>query len=108
MMAVNAGRSWNATEIGSRKNTVAPPDTRHNVTITSTSTAVDAQSVHRGSGPRSTATNHSTAAAAYSPRITAYSPGSQWSTSQIQTRAPMRQINGRRRMAETRTGSTAK
>jgi hypothetical protein len=49
MIAVNAGRSWKATEIGSRKKTgssaaVAPPDTRHSVMITNRSTAVDAQS----------------------------------------------------------------
>ena len=53
--------------------------------ITVRSTAVDAQSPHRGTGPFSTATNHNTAAAAYTPRITAYNSGSQWSTSQIHT-----------------------
>jgi hypothetical protein len=68
MIAVNEGRSWNAA--------VAPPETRHNVMITSRSTAVDAQSPNRGSGPRNTATNHNNATAAYTPRITAYNPGS--------------------------------
>ena len=113
MTAVNVGRSWNATEIGSRKKTgssaaVAPPDTRHSVMITIRSTAVDAQSPHRGTGPFSTATNHNTAAAAYTPRITAYNPGSQWSTSQIHTSTAIRPISGSRRIAETRTGSAAK
>ena len=113
MIAVNAGRSWNATEIGSRKKTgssaaVAPPDTRHSVMITNRSTAVDAQSPHRGTGPFNTATSHSTAATAYTPRITAYSPGSQWSTSHIHTSTAIRPISGSRRIAETRTGSAAK
>ena len=112
-IAVSHGRSPNATEIGSRKNTgssadVAPPDTRHSATITSRSTIVDAQSAHRGTGPRSTAISHSTAATAYAPRITAYSSGSQWSTSQIHTRTAISPISGRRRIAETRTGSGAR
>ena len=68
-IAVSIGRSWKATEIGSRKNTgssaaVAPPDTRHSTTTTSTSTAVDAQSAQRGTGPRSTTITHTTAATA--------------------------------------------
>src|ERR1700750_440941 len=109
-MAVSAGRSPNATEIGSRKNTgssadVAPPDTRHSATITNRSTIVDVQPAHLATGPRSTAISHSTAATAYTPRITAYSSGSQWSTSHIQTSTAIRQINGNRRIAETRTGS---
>ncbi len=113
IVAVNAGRSWNATEIGSRKKTsssaaVAPPDTRHSVMITIRSTAVDAQSPHRGTGPFSTATSHSTAATAYTPRITAYNPGSQWSTSHIHTSTAIRPISGSRRIAETRIGSAAK
>src|SRR5215207_767258 len=113
MTAVITGRSWNATEIGSRKNTgsnaaVAPPDTTHSVTITIRSTAVDAQSPHRGAGPLSTATNHNAAATAYTPRITAYKPGNQWFTSQIHTSTAIRPISGSRSIAETRTGSAAR
>ena len=113
MIAVNVGRSWKATEIGSRKKTgssaaVAPPDARHSVMITIRSTAVDAQSPHRGTGPLSTATNHNSAAAAYTPRITAYKPGNQWFTSQIHTSTAIRPISGSRSIAETRTGSAAR
>ena len=81
---------------------------RHSLMITNRSTAVDAQSPHRGTGPFSTAISHTSAATAYTPRITAYNPGSQWSTSQIQTSTAIRPINGSRRIAETRTGSAAK
>ncbi len=87
---------------------MAPPDTKHSAMMTTTSTVVEAQSAHRGTGPRSTANSHSTAATAYTPRIAAYNSGSQWSTSQIQTRTAIRQISGSRRIAETRTGSAAK
>ena len=50
-IAVRRGRSWNATEIGNRKNTgssadVAPPETRHSATTAVTSATVDAQSAH--------------------------------------------------------------
>jgi len=82
MIAVNAGRSWNATEIGSRKKTgssaaVAPARHQAQRDDDRQSTAVDAKSPHRGTGPLSTASNTNTAAAAYTPRITAYNPGSQ-------------------------------
>jgi hypothetical protein len=48
------------------------------------------------------------ATTAYTPRIAAYSSGSQWSTSHIQTNTAISPISGRRRIAETRTGSAAK
>jgi hypothetical protein len=65
--AANAGRSWNATEIGSRKNTgsnatVAPPDTTHSATTVSTSIPVETQAAHGGTGPRSTTTTQTSAA----------------------------------------------
>ena len=41
-------------------------------------------------------------------QITAYSAGSQWSTSQIHTSTAIRPISGSRSNAETRTGSAAK
>ena len=66
-----------------------------------------AQSAHRGTGPRNTAISHSTAATAYTPRITAYSWGSQWSTSQIHTSTAIRPISGSLSTADTRTGSVA-
>jgi len=112
MIAVNVGRSWKATEIGSRKKTgssaaVAPPDARHSVMIHQVH-GRRRPIPHRGTGPFSTATNHNSAATAYTPRITAYNPGSQWSTSQIHTSTPIRPIIGSRRIAETRIGSAAK
>src|SRR5690606_21098310 len=90
--AVSTGRSWNATAIGSRKNTgsraaVAPPETRHSTATTSTSMPVDAQSAQRGRvGLRDTSTSQITAATAQVPSTTTYTSGSQWSTSQIHTR----------------------
>ena len=76
--------------------------------ITNRSTAVDAQSPHRGTGPFNTAASHNTAATAYTPRITAYNPGSQWSTFHIHTSTAISPISGSRRVAETRTGSAAR
>ncbi len=65
--AASVGRSWNATEIGSRKNTgsnatVAPPDTTQSATTVNTSIAVETQPAHGGTGPRSTTTTHTNAA----------------------------------------------
>ncbi len=65
--AASVGRSWNATEIGSRKKTgsnatVAPPDTTHSASTVNTSIPVEAQPAHPGTGPRSTTTTHTSAA----------------------------------------------
>ena len=105
MTAVNTGRSWNATKIGSRKNTgeqcrggtlrhqaqrddhqhgrrpsmPSPPSGARARAAQPPATAPLQRRTHRGS-PRTY-------------------PGSQWSTSQIHTRTAIRPISGRRRIA---------
>src|SRR5882672_2335787 len=100
------GRSPNATDSGSKKNTgrsaaVAPPDTTHSETTARTSKPVEIHPPHDGTGPRNTTTAHRKAATAYTPRMVVYTPGSQLSTSHNHTRKPINTTRGRRSRADT-------